>query len=119
MSQGGSAQCSRGWGPTQCRPRIRTDRPWRGSRIVSLARSTADSANTGTLPAAPPSQAGMKRLLIWTVMSTCLLGFVAGAGAQDESAADRADRRAAERAARDQERADRARDRAEEQARRA
>ncbi len=60
----------------------------------------------------------MKRLLIWTVMSTCLLGFVAGAGAQDESAADRADRRAAERAARDQERADRARDRVEEQARR-
>ena len=61
----------------------------------------------------------MKRLLIWAVVSACLLGFVPGAVAQDELAGDRATRRAAERAARDQERAQRAQQRAEEQARRA
>ena len=45
----------------------------------------------------------MKRLLIWTVVSACLLGVVPAVTAQDETGADRAARRAAERTARDQE----------------
>ncbi len=57
----------------------------------------------------------MKRLLIWTFASVCLLGFVPHATAQ-ESPADRAARRAAERAERDRERAERAQQRAEERA---
>jgi hypothetical protein len=61
----------------------------------------------------------MKRLLIWTVVSACLLGVVPAVTAQDETGADRAARRAAERTARDQERAARAQQRAEEQTRRA
>lgn len=59
----------------------------------------------------------MKRLLIWTLASVCLLGFVPHATAQDDPA-DRAARRAAERAERDRERAERAQQRAEERARR-
>lgn len=60
----------------------------------------------------------MKRLLIWTFASVCLLGFVPHATAQDDSPADRAARRAEERAERDRERAERAQQRAEERARR-
>jgi hypothetical protein len=60
----------------------------------------------------------MKRLLIWTVMCTCLLGSGIRVLAQDESSADRAARRAAERAERDQERASREQERADERARR-
>ena len=60
----------------------------------------------------------MKRLLNWTVLSACLLGFVPAASAQDWPA-PAADARAAERAARDQERTDKAQQRADERARRA
>src|SRR3954470_14360623 len=40
----------------------------------------------------------MKRVLLWTIASVCLLGFVPTATAQDDSSADRAVRRAEERA---------------------
>jgi len=60
----------------------------------------------------------MKRLLIWTVTSACLLGFAPGVLAQDESAADRAASRAAERLEREQERAARLQQQADERARR-
>jgi hypothetical protein len=60
----------------------------------------------------------MKRLLIWTVVSACLLAFVPPLVAQDYPA-DRAAQRAAEREARDQARAARAQQRADERRQRA
>jgi len=57
-------------------------------------------------------------VLIWTIASVCLLGFVATATAQDDSSADRAVRRAEERVQRDQERLQREQQRAEARARR-
>jgi len=60
----------------------------------------------------------MKRVLLWTVMSACLLGLAPSLGAQDESRAEREARRAAERLEREQERVERAQQRAAEQARR-
>jgi hypothetical protein len=74
--------------------------------------------HAGTFEIRPPSQGRMKRLLIWTVISACLLGLGPVVLAQDQSAADRAARRTAERLEREQERAARLQQQADERARR-
>jgi hypothetical protein len=67
----------------------------------------------------PASQARMKRLLVWTLVSACLFGVVPFTASAQVDPADPAAQRAAERVARDEERAQRAQQRADERRQRA